>query len=93
MPKMKSHKGLLKRVKITGQGKIKFKRANAGHLMSHKTGEKVHKLRQKRVAKAGDIPRLKKMLHRPLTPSNRDLREEAQAEKERLERAGNQTAA
>ncbi len=67
MAKLKSHKALLKRVKITGKGKVKFKKAFTGHLRSHKTGSKLMQLRRKSLAKSGDIPRLSKMLHRPLT--------------------------
>ena len=37
MPKQKTHKGLAKRVKITGTGKVKRKKAFSGHLMSGKT--------------------------------------------------------
>jgi large subunit ribosomal protein L35 len=70
MPKLKSHKGLLKRVKITGRGKVKWHRAFAGHLMSHKTANKKQDLRQTRCAKSGDIKRLKRMLHQPLTASD-----------------------
>lgn len=66
MPKLKTHKALMKRIKITGRGKVKWKRAFSGHLMSHKTGDKVQKLRQMRTAKAADIKRLKKMLHMQL---------------------------
>ncbi len=45
MPKMKRHKGLAKRVKITANGKIKYKQGNAGHLMSGKSGSRRSKLR------------------------------------------------
>lgn len=72
MPKHKSHKGLLKRVRITGKGKVKFRKAFSGHLMSHKSGDERRKLRQTQCAKSGDISRLKKMLHRPLLASDRD---------------------
>ena len=68
MPKMKSHKGLLKRVKVTGRGKVKFRKANTGHLRSHKSGDEKRQLRQKSLAKSGEIKRLERMLHRPLTP-------------------------
>lgn len=68
MPKLKSHKGLLKRMKITGRGKVSFHKANSGHLRSGKPGKKLMTLRQKSIAKAGDIRRLEKMLHRPLKP-------------------------
>ncbi len=40
MPKQKTHKGLSKRVKITASGKIKRKRAGAGHLMSGKNAKR-----------------------------------------------------
>ena len=40
MPKQKTHKGLKKRVKVTATGKIKHKKAGAGHLMSKKSGNK-----------------------------------------------------
>jgi len=40
MPKMKSHKGLRKRVKVTASGKVKRMRAFGGHLMSSKNGKR-----------------------------------------------------
>lgn len=67
MPKMKSHKALLKRVKVTGRGKVKFRKSCNGHLRSHKSGSKVRELRLKSLVKSGDIKRLKPMLHQPLT--------------------------
>ena len=47
MPKQKTHKGLKKRVKVTARGKIKRKRAFAGHLMSGKGGKRRRRLRQR----------------------------------------------
>lgn len=46
MPKMKAHKGLRKRIRVSATGKIKFKPANAGHLMSGKSGNRKRKLRK-----------------------------------------------
>jgi len=40
MPKQKSHKGLKKRVKVTASGKVKYKRACGGHLMSGKSAKR-----------------------------------------------------
>ena len=37
MPKQKVHKGLSKRVKVTGSGKVKRRNANGSHLMSTKS--------------------------------------------------------
>lgn len=46
MPKIKTHKGLKKRVKVTGTGKIKFHKHNKGHLQSHKSGNRKRRLRR-----------------------------------------------
>jgi len=44
MPKMKSHKGLRKRIKITATGKVMAKRPGAGHLMSSKNAKRRRKI-------------------------------------------------
>ena len=50
MPKTgKTHKGILKRMKLTAKGKIVRKRPGKGHLLSGKTG--AHKSRLNRVGK------------------------------------------
>jgi len=46
MPKMKRHKGLAKRVKVSASGKVMHKKINAGHLMSGKNGKRKRRLRQ-----------------------------------------------
>lgn len=71
MPKLKSHKGLLKRVKITGRGKVKFRKSRTGHLMSGKPASKRRKLRRPGYAKAGDVVRLERILHRHLIPGDK----------------------
>jgi large subunit ribosomal protein L35 len=40
MPKQKTHKGLSKRVKITGTGKVKRRRSFGSHLMSAKSAKR-----------------------------------------------------
>ncbi len=50
MPKMKTHKGLNKRVRISAGGKVKYKKSNMGHLMSGKSGS-----RRRRLRKAGTL--------------------------------------
>jgi large subunit ribosomal protein L35 len=47
MPKMKTHKGMKKRFKISANGKVLHKRAGSSHLMSHKSGKQVRRLRKK----------------------------------------------
>ncbi len=44
MPKMKPHKGLSKRVKITAKGKVKRRMSFGGHLMSGKSGGRCRQL-------------------------------------------------
>lgn len=46
MPKLKTHKGVAKRVGVSPNGKIKRKKAFAGHLMSGKTGNRKRKLKR-----------------------------------------------
>jgi large subunit ribosomal protein L35 len=46
---MRTHKGLKKRVRITATGKVKYKPANAGHLMSGKSGNRKRRLRKPHV--------------------------------------------
>ena len=47
MPKMKRHKGVAKRFKVSAGGKVKFKKSNAGHLMSGKGGRRRRRLSKK----------------------------------------------
>ena len=46
MPKQKTHKGLAKRVTVSGSGKVRRKRAFGGHLMSTKSGNRCRRIRQ-----------------------------------------------
>ncbi|MHC4220411.1 MAG: 50S ribosomal protein L35 [Planctomycetota bacterium] len=62
MPKNKSHKGLLKRVRVTKTGKIKLHRAYGRHLRSHKTGQKIRGYRRPKFASASDLRRLRSLL-------------------------------
>ena len=63
--KLKPHKGLLKRVRITKSGKIKLRRACGRHLRSHKTGQAIRGYRVPKFADACDARRLRKMLGLP----------------------------
>ena len=46
MVKLKTHKGLKKRVQVTASGKVKHKRSFSGHLMSSKSGRRCRRLRK-----------------------------------------------
>jgi large subunit ribosomal protein L35 len=47
MPKLKTHKGMKKRFKVSANGKVQHKRCGSSHLMSHKNGKQVRRLRKK----------------------------------------------
>jgi large subunit ribosomal protein L35 len=53
MPKMKSHKGIRKRMKLTRRGKVTRRRANRGHLMSGKRSKRRRQLRGKTTVDKG----------------------------------------
>ena len=63
--KMKPHKGLQKRVKVTGTGKIVRRKANKGHLMSSKSGDRRRRLGRSATLPACDEKRVKRMLGNP----------------------------
>jgi large subunit ribosomal protein L35 len=46
VPKLKTHKGIKKRVKVTATGKVKFHKHNKGHLLSNKSGNRRRRLRR-----------------------------------------------
>jgi len=57
MPKQKTHKGLLKRVKVTANGKVLRKRTFGGHLMSGKSGKRRRRIRKMVVLGKADTKR------------------------------------
>jgi large subunit ribosomal protein L35 len=46
MPKLKTHKGMKKRFKVTASGKVKHRKAFRGHKLGTKTGKRLRHLRQ-----------------------------------------------
>lgn len=44
MPKMKTHKGIAKRFKLTAKGKLRYKHPGAGHLMKSKNAKRRRRL-------------------------------------------------
>jgi large subunit ribosomal protein L35 len=64
MPKMKSHTGMGKRVKVTGTGKILAEPAGKRHRLEVKSSRETRRLSGNvEIAKA-DMPRVKRMLGR-----------------------------
>jgi large subunit ribosomal protein L35 len=62
MPKMKSHSGTKKRIKITASGKVMRGRPGTSHLAPGKTQKRIRHLRKAAVVSASDIKRIKKQL-------------------------------
>ena len=63
MPKMKTHKGAAKRLKVTGSGKVRRMRANKSHILTKKSAKRKRRLRRDAaVATRGDIKRMKRLL-------------------------------
>lgn len=62
MPKMKSHRGLAKRVKRTATGKLKRGQAFTSHLAPHKTVKQRRQLRKATLVSKSDYKRIKRLL-------------------------------
>ena len=63
MPKMKTHRGAAKRLKVTGTGKVKRSKAFKSHILTKKTSKRKRRLRQAGiVATTGDTKRVKRLL-------------------------------
>ncbi len=65
MPKLKTHKGIKKRFKVSATGKVSHKRCGSSHLMSHKNGKQVRRLRKKTtLTVAAEAQRLRRAVHK-----------------------------
>jgi large subunit ribosomal protein L35 len=62
MPKLKTHRGAAKRMKVTGSGKIKCYRAYRGHLLTGKPAKRMRGLRKSTLVPEVLLPNVKKML-------------------------------
>jgi large subunit ribosomal protein L35 len=64
MPKLKTHKGAAKRVKVTGTGLFVREAQFSGcsHILTKKSPKRIRKFRKQLVVDKTDSPRLKRML-------------------------------
>jgi large subunit ribosomal protein L35 len=62
MPKAKTHKALLKRVRISKTGKVKHNKAGCKHLRSSKSPKRLSRLRGGSIVSTPDAKRLGKIL-------------------------------
>jgi len=63
MPKCKSHKGTLRRIRITGGNKVKHRRSGMSHLMSSMNGKKIRHLRQPMTVSKPVAKKMERVLH------------------------------
>jgi len=72
MPKMKTHKGMKKRFKVSATGKVSHKRCGSSHLNSHKSGKKIRRLRKKSfLSVSAETARVRKALRRRISTNPR----------------------
>jgi large subunit ribosomal protein L35 len=64
MPKVKTHSGASKRFRITGTGKVMRERANARHLLEHKSSRRTRRLAGDAVVDPRDVGRIRKLLRK-----------------------------
>ncbi len=64
MPKMKSHSGMGKRVKVSGKGKLLKEQANRRHLLEHKSSRRTRRLAGVVAFAKSDVQRVKRLLGR-----------------------------
>lgn len=62
MVKLKTHKGLKKRVRVTASGKVKHKPSFSGHLMSGKSGRRCRRLRKPAVLQGPVVAKIREAL-------------------------------
>jgi large subunit ribosomal protein L35 len=62
MPKIKTHRGLAKRVKVTAKGKIKRSKAYHSHLLSSKSPKEKRRLATADTVHPTDAKRLKSLI-------------------------------
>ncbi len=62
MPKMKTHSGIKKRIKITGSGKLLRQKANRRHNFEHKPSTRTRRLAGTTEVSDADDKRVRKLL-------------------------------
>lgn len=62
MPKLKTHKGTAKRVRLTKKKKIKRGKAFAGHILTKKSAKRKRKLKQGGTVSKADERAIKRLL-------------------------------
>ncbi|MDQ0382179.1 50S ribosomal protein L35 [Amycolatopsis thermophila] len=64
MPKMKTHSGTSKRIRVTGTGKLRRQKAGRRHLMEKKSSRVTRRLEGTAEVAKNDVGRVKRLLGR-----------------------------
>jgi large subunit ribosomal protein L35 len=62
MPKMKTHRGAAKRLKVTASGRLKRRKAYHSHILTKKDRKRKRRLRGSDLISAADHGRVKRLL-------------------------------
>jgi large subunit ribosomal protein L35 len=62
MPKMKTKRAAMKRIKLTGSGKLKRWHANHSHILTKKSRKRKNKLQKSDLVSSADFPRVSRLL-------------------------------
>jgi large subunit ribosomal protein L35 len=62
MPKIKSHSGAKKRFRVTGTGKVMYKKSHARHILTKKKTKKLRTLRKSGILNLTDTKMVKKLI-------------------------------
>ena len=62
MPKMKTHRGAAKRIKVTGTGKLRRRQAFMNHMLEKKPSTRTRRLNRETDVAPGDAKSVRRML-------------------------------
>ena len=62
MPKMKTHSGAKKRLRLTGKGRVRRAKAGKSHMMIGKNKRRLRRLRKNDMVKQADEKAMKRLL-------------------------------
>ncbi|VWL85198.1 50S ribosomal protein L35 [Oceanivirga miroungae] len=62
MPKMKTHKGAKKRIKVTGSGKFAIRHSGKSHILTKKTHKRKKHLGEDYILRDGQAKKVAKLL-------------------------------
>ena len=62
MPKMKTHSGIKKRIKVTGTGKLTHAGSGKRHNLEKKSSKVTRRMDGAHVVAPADVPRMRRML-------------------------------